>query len=365
MIAYEAYKGEFLNPQVHRPQRSVHAFTEWGPLKEVIVGNCVHLTRKNIDLSFKLFFADNLKDQLIENSIILQEKIIAQRMEDLDAMAETLEKEGIIVHRPLPITEVKPFVTPHFSSHTTPSDNPRDQVLIWGDHIIETSPLLRTRYFENDLFKPLFNSYFRHGSKWVCAPRPLMKDSSFDQGNTQNENEIEIMFDGAQCLRFGKDILMNVSNKNHQLGYEWLTRELDGLAKIHPVNITDHHIDSMLMPLRPGLLLINPTTMESKIKELPSELQKWNRIKVPVLAEKNNDIALASANIYTNVLPLSEKKVMIFAHDPKEVTPLADTLTKHGIDVLSIRLRHSRLFGGGAHCVTLDTVREDGPESWF
>jgi glycine amidinotransferase len=351
------------------PTNPVHAYTEWGTLKEIIVGNCVHLTRENIDLSFKLFYAENLKDQLIENSIKLQERIIAQRMEDLDHMAATLRKEGIVVHRPLPINEVKPFATPHFSSHTTPADNPRDQVLIWGDRILETAPLLRTRYFENDLFKPLFKAYFRNGSRWSCAPRPLMTDDSFADSKHARAEKIEIMFDAAQCLRFGTDILMNVSNENHELGFQWLSRELKGEAKIHKVSLTDNHIDSMLMPLRPGLLLINPTTMKDKLHLLPKKLQKWDILEVPTLAQEhknsNKDVLLASANIYTNVLPLSEKKVMVFAHNLEEITPLIDLLAKNGIEPLPIRLRHSRLFGGGAHCVTLDTIREDKPQSFL
>lgn len=358
-----------MNTQTPLPKRPVHAYTEWGTLKEIIVGNCVHLTRENIDLSFKLFFAENLKDQLIENSIHLQERIISQRMEDLDNMANTLKSEGIIVHRPLPINEVKPFSTPHFSSHTTPADNPRDQILIWGDRILETAPLLRTRYFENDLFKPLFNAYFRSGSRWSCAPRPLMTDDSFAENKKANPNKIEIMFDAAQCLRFGKDILMNVSNENHELGFQWLTRELEGEATIHKVALTDHHIDSMLMPLKPGLLLINPTTMKNKLSLLPKKLQEWQAIEVPILdktpKDNQKDIYLASANIYTNILPLSEKKALIFAHDLREVEPLAELLSKHEIEALPIRLRHSRLFGGGAHCVTLDTIRDDKPESFL
>lgn len=350
-----------------KPQHSVSAYTEWGQLKEIVVGNCVNLTRENIDLSFKLFFDENLQDQLIENSIVLQERLISQRMEDLDNLAKTLEKEGIIVHRPKPIEHVKPFITPEFSSHTTPCDNPRDQVLIWGNKIIETPPLLRTRYFENDLLKDLFLAYFRLGADWIVAPKPEMKDSSFDQGQKE-EDEIEMLFDGAQCLRFGKDIIMNVSTRNHELGFQWLSRVLKGKANVHRIEITDNHIDSMMMPLRPGLLLINPTSMKSKLDKLPKGLQSWEKIEVPVLdntPKGKDEVYLASANIYTNVLPLSEKKVLIFAQNVNQLDPLADRLTAKGLDVVPIQLRHSRLFGGGAHCVTLDTVRDDSPEKFI
>lgn len=345
----------------------VNSYTEWGTLKEVIVGNCVNLTRENIDTSFKLFFKENLKDQLIENNIKLQESIIRQRMEDLDLMAKLFAQMGIVVHRPQQIEHVKKFKTPHFDSQTTPSDNPRDQVLIWGDYIIETPPLLRTRYFENDLLKDIFYPFFQKGSKWINAPMPTMSDASFDQGQ-DDATELEIMFDAAQCLRFGKDILMNVSDRNHELGFQWLERLLKGKANLHKVSITDNHIDSMMMPLRPGLMLINPTSMRSKINLLPKGLQKWEFIEVPVLAQtaKSDDqVYLASANIYTNVMPVSENKVIVFAQTKEEIAPLGEILSKKGLEVIPIQLRHSRLFGGGAHCVTLDLVREDKPESFF
>lgn len=346
---------------------SLNSYTEWGTLKEVVVGNCVNLTRQNIDLSFKIFFRENLKDQLIENSLLLQERLIAQRTEDLDALVKTLEDEGINVLRPNLVDEVRPFSTLNFEAHTTPCDNPRDQVLIWGHKIIETPPMLRTRYFENDLLKPIFYQYFSEGADWVCAPRPEMKDSSFDQGQSAG-NGLEMMFDAAQCLRFGKDIIMNVSNRNHEQGFRWLSRELAGQAQVHKVEITDHHIDSMFMPLRPGLLLINPTQMKAKLDRLPRGLRKWDRLELPVLdqsAKGEGEVYLASSNIYTNVLPLSETKTLIFAQDLEELAPLAELLLKHKIEPIPVRLRHSRLFGGGAHCVTLDTVREDAPDSFF
>ena len=38
---------------------------------------------------------------------------------------------------------------------------------------------------------------------------------------------------------------------------------------------------------------------------------------------------------------------------------------KHGCPVVPVRHRHRRLFGGGFHCFTLDTVREGGPEDYL
>ena len=36
-----------------------------------------------------------------------------------------------------------------------------------------------------------------------------------------------------------------------------------------------------------------------------------------------------------------------------------------GLDVLSLRLRHSRMMGGGFHCVTLDIRRKGTLERYF
>ena len=155
--------------------------------------------------------------------------------------------------------------------------NPRDQVLIYGDEIIETSCIWRMRYFENDLMKDIFREYFLKGAKWSCSPRPVMNDESYDFDFKDKLSEIEngpfkqfeIMFDGAQCLKFGEDILMNISNRNHYLGYLWLKSHLGKEANVHPVCLTDHHIDGMLMPLAPGTLLINASSMKQKLDRLP------------------------------------------------------------------------------------------------
>jgi glycine amidinotransferase len=359
---------------------SVHVYTEWGPLKEVIVGDCFLLSDHNVDLSFRLFFHDNIKDELIQNSLSVQKRLVEQRQEDLDALAVQLEALGIVVHRPQQLERVESFATPEFTDHLRPVDNPRDQSFIYGNTIIETPCIWRSRYFENDLLKVIFQHYFERGSNWITAPRPIMKDESFDLSYVQRSEKqaidwnyydrltknFEIMFDGAQCLRFGRDILMNVSNENHRLGAKWLQSALKGQANLHLVELTDHHIDGMLMPLRPGLLLINHSSMPSKTDLLPPALQKWEQITVPYPQEPSlNQVALASVNIAVNVLPLSPDHVMIFGSTIDECAPLAELLEKEGLKVTAVQLRHSRLFGGGLHCVTLDTVREDALENFF
>lgn len=360
-----------MNLQVHN---------EWDPLKEIVVGNCYNISPFNVEMSFKLFFAKNITNKLVQKNISLQQKLIEQRQEDLDHFAKVLESNNIKVFRPKKLEQIAKFKTPEFEDFLSPVDNPRDQTLIVGNQIIESSCQWRRRYFENDLMKDIFYHYFKKGAKWSCSPRPTMSKESFDFSSMSweedpelkdyraEQNSFEIMFDGAQCLKFGTDIVMNVSTENHKLGFLWLKSHLGDKYKLHQVEITDHHIDGMFMPLRPGVLLINPLSMKDKIDLLPKELQKWDMIQVPEEHKENSqdmNPLLASANINVNVLPINERQVLIFDHEGNKKTKLGEVLEKAGFETILIRLRHSRMFGGGAHCATLDTVREGKLESYF
>jgi hypothetical protein len=44
---------------------------------------------------------------------------------------------------------------------------------------------------------------------------------------------------------------------------------------------------------------------------------------------------------------------------------LVSLLESRGVTVVPRRLRHSRVLGGGFHCVTLDTVRDGGCEDYL
>ena len=356
----------------------VNVHTEWGPLKEVIVGSVFNINQHNVDLSFKVFFHDNIRDVLLKNSIFLQQKLVQERQEDLDNLASVLASLGIRVHRPEKLEDIQQFQTPYFQDHMSPCDNPRDQIMILGNRIIETPCIWRKRYFENDLLKKTLYPFFLAGSQWLSAPRPMMKDSSYDLSYVKNniniENKLietqapenfEIMFDAAQCLKFGKDILINVSNQNHELGLRWLKSFLGDQYRFHSVKLCDHHIDGMIMPIAPGRALINSGTMPELIHLLPEPLRKWELIQVNVECRENYLTNLASVNIYANVLPIGPNNIIIFNETDKPDTTFTKVLEQRKINYTHVRLRHSRLFGGGAHCATLDLIRDEVLEDYF
>ena len=49
----------------------------------------------------------------------------------------------------------------------------------------------------------------------------------------------------------------------------------------------------------------------------------------------------------------------------RDQTALIRLLEQHGLDVVPLKLRHSKMLGGGFHCVTLDVRRRGAMERYF
>ncbi|MFF5252890.1 glycine amidinotransferase [Streptomyces leeuwenhoekii] len=382
----------------------VNSYDEWSPLREVIVGSARNYTSHERELSFDLFFHDNLvrsewyyprlstpgsasgtedAESGRSGRSPIKQRYVDELIEDVEGIVSTLESLSVRVHRPLDLHESTTEVrTPAWSAAVVPPLNVRDNTLILGDEIIETPPMIRSRYFETQFLTPVFADYFRQGSRWTVMPRPLMTDASFDPSYAQQsaggpmepiedvqpspyDVGFEMMFDGAQCLRLGRDLVVNISTENHAQACDWLERHLEGRFRIHRVHrLSDSHIDSMVLALRPGTLLVRSKDVADL---LPPALADWDMI-VPPPPEGNNfpryeddDLVLTSPFIDLNVLSVSPDTVLVNDACPE----LIRTLEQHRFTVVPVRHRHRRLFGGGFHCFTLDTVRDGGPEDYL
>jgi glycine amidinotransferase len=376
----------------------LNSYDEWSPLREVIVGSAENYTSHERELSFDLFHHDNItrsewyyprlstaaeKAERQVGRTPIKQRYVDELNEDIEGIVKALESLSVKVLRPLPLHESTAEVTtPAWSAAVVPPLNLRDNTLILGDEIVETPPMIRSRYFETQLLTPVFAEYFRDGAKWTVMPRPLMTDASFDTsyanstagGPTEPINDpqvspydvgFEMMFDGAQCLRLGNDVIANISTANHALAVDWLERHFEGRFRFHRVHrLSDSHIDSMVLALRPGTLLVRSPAV---VDLLPEALRKWDLI-VPPPPETNNfpqydddDLVLTSKFIDLNVFSTSPDTVLVNAACPE----LMRTLEKRGFTVVPVQHRHRRLFGGGFHCFTLDTVRDGGPEDYL
>jgi glycine amidinotransferase len=364
------------------PGRGVNSYDEWTRLREVIVGEPASYTSHYLDTSFRLFYLDNVTPHAANGGreLSIPPRLVDELTEDVDGFVDALTDAGVRVLRPQPVTERATITSPWWSTRETPPLNVRDQTIILGDAIIETAPHIRGRVFENDYLKPLFYRYFHHGSRWLAMPRPALARGGLDSSYFTDLPAVltdpdpdtrelpglhhELVFDGAQCLRLGKDVLVNVANANHELGYTWL-RQTFPQFRLHRLDaIADSHIDSILVPLRPGLLMVRSMHY---LDALPAALRGWDVLCPPEQDESvfpdysEFGFNLASRYIDINVLSLDEDTVVVNALCPD----LMRTLEKKGLTVVPVRHRHRRLFGGGFHCFTLDTVRDGGPEDYL
>jgi glycine amidinotransferase len=359
----------------------VNSHNEWDPLQMVIVGDGFSSELPMIDRSFDLFFHDNIYSKERRGyeygTKNISKQYVEEMNEDVQNFADVLEQMAITVLRPKVPNKISQVKTPAWNSTNHNALNVRDQVIIIGDEIIETPGCTRYRYFENDLMRHHFARAFKYGAKWTQCPKPIMTDQSFDLSYVSKDHAydkgmshpldmgIEMMWDGAQCMRFGTDILFNCSTESHLMGAAWLQRHLGSKYSVHTINACDNHIDSTIVPLRPGLLLVDAGRWEKVKPQLPKFLRSWDVVIAP-LSETTHlyskkDLKLASKSIDINVLSIDQKTLV--CHD--EYYPLLQPLLKpYGITCVPVRLRHSELFSGAFHCLTLDLKRTGDLQSY-
>jgi N-dimethylarginine dimethylaminohydrolase len=227
---------------------------------------------------------------------------------------------------------------------------------------------VRARYFEIFGLRELFQDYLVRGAQWLAAPRPQLRDELYptDAADSPVLGESEPAFEAANVLRVGRDVFYQVSRSGNEIGLRWLqsTLRLLGDVRVHPLRsiYQGTHIDSTICFLRPGLVLLNPERIQPDT--IPAALRSWDVIWCPPIEEPVPPMlqyTLSTPWVGMNLLMVSPEMAVV----DRNQTNLMRLLEAKGITVVPRRLRHSRVLGGGFHCVTLDTVRDGGPESYL
>lgn len=340
----------------------INTHTEWQPLKEVMVGTAAGAqvpTVKDESLHAVSYGSLSAGQFARIKTGPFPDRIIQETDEDLDQFAEGLAKLGIKVHRPRQVDFTKRYTTADWNVDGYYAYCPRDTVLTVGNHAIETPMVLRHRQNEAErLFSHIFDS------EVTRAPRPRLLDSLYDRsrlGVPTLRND-EPAFDAANCLKIGRDILYLISNTGNQAGADWLQEHLGSDYRVQTVRdvYAFVHIDSTIVVLRPGLVLLCPDRV--KESNLPPFFRNWDKVNAPEPAPIPCEPGWGGASkwIAMNVLSLAPDLVVV----EKDQTALMRELEKHGIHSHPIQLRHMRTLGGGPHCVTLDLVREGELEDY-
>ena len=337
----------------------VNVHNEWDPLEEIIIGTAVNAQVPVKDkglfaIEYRKYY--NNMDEIPSGKY--SQKIIEETEEDLQELVSVFKKLGVIVRRPQITDHTCRFSTSDWESDGLYNYCPRDLLLAVGDMIIETPMPLRCRFLETFAYKDILIEYMKSGSKWISAPKPRLKDNIYNLSYPSQSalNNHEPVFDAANVLRIGKDLLYLISNTGNELGYQWLQNILGDNYRVHPCyNLyAETHIDSTVTMLRPGLVLLNPERVNDN--NMPEIFKNWDIIWSPKMVDTGfiGEKPYASVWVGMNFLMVNPNLAII---DKRQVR-LIKTIEKHKIDVIPLQLRHSRTLGGGFHCVTLDVRRK-------
>jgi N-dimethylarginine dimethylaminohydrolase len=345
----------------------VWSCNEWDPLEEVIVGNPLNARFPTADPSTRVAeFPDRPLEEIPQGPF--PQRIIEETEEDLDEFVAVLTKQDVTVRRPETWPHEAGFSTAHWQAQGYYNYCPRDILLVVGDQIIETPNVIRSRAQETFSYRTLLVDYLKSGARWYGAPKPLLLDRLFEVDlDRPTPRDDEPAFDAANVLRLGEDLIYLVSGTGNRLGGQWLQTVLGETFKVHFLEDVYYgsHIDSTFVALRPGLVLVNPDRVDDE--SLPAILKQWEVIYSPPMENTNRyDADYLSKSIGSDWIDMN-----LFSIHPglavvdRDQTALIRLLESKGVDVIPLKLRHSKMMGGGFHCVTLDVRRRGSLQRYF
>jgi scyllo-inosamine-4-phosphate amidinotransferase 1 len=302
----------------------IHTYNEWDPIKEIVVGRADFANWPSTDPVFALESEKTTWRETPVPAGPVPDWIIDEANEDLDHLAYTIEQYGAVVHRPKGINYQQLDGMYGYC--------PRDRLLIYGNTIVDPAMMYPCRDIE---IEALDDVIYRA-----------------DTVHRMPRNQAYIL-DAANVLRLNDTMLYLESASGNRRAAHWLQ------TKFPDVNIevcnfySGVHIDSTIVPLREGLVLVNASRVN--MNNLPRVFDSWEVIWIDDVVEQGfYQYPYASKWIALNMLVLDPHTVIIDQNQNK----LIKILESHNFTVIPLELRHSRTLGGGFHCVTLDLVRE-------
>ena len=349
-------------------KRPLHSFDEFSKLRSIVVGTPTGANHPTIEQSFENFFRVPDEPTLRAQSIgPIPPMVIEEIEEDITDFIRVLTDHDVEVIRPATTDSSVPICTPHWESTQLYSLMPRDCLMVVGDLFIEVPSPTRARYFETFAFRPFMEAYQARGAHVIAAPKPILGEETYSQGVGSGISNRELLFDAANCIRLGCDIFMDVNHSANPRAVSWLERTLRGLVddriRVHAMSLGYDHVDVTLVPLRPGVILIDPVKVTPQ--SIPPQFRNWDKVVVEeVMPERDYGLPYPLASndgIGRNVLMLDSQTVIADAIQ----VPLIRALEKRGFTVIPLQYRHGRTLGGSWHCITLDTHRDGELENYF
>ena len=303
----------------------ISSHNEWDKLREIVVGTA---TNANWPINDPVFALESKKTTWKKTPVPsgpVPQWIIDETNEDLDGLVDILKQAGVVVHRP---TDLDFPALDGMYNYC-----PRDRLIVAGDILVDCAMLYPCR----DLEIAALN-HVTHNNKIVTMPRGA-----------------GMVLDAANVLRLNDKWLYLESVSGNRPAAEWLAQQFPSIDIYGCSFYSGVHIDSTIVPLREGLVLLNGSRVTPE--NCPEVFKDWDKIYVTDVKEQSfHQYPYASKWIALNMLAIDPQTVVV----DRNQSALIRKLEKLKFTVIPHELRHSRTLGGGFHCVTLDIWREHG-----
>ena len=302
----------------------IHSFNEWDCLKEIVVGTATAAHWPVNDRNFRAQSETTTwRDTPLPKGPV-PDWIIEETNQDLDQLVAVLNQAGVKTHRPSDLNFAEQDGMYNYC--------PRDRLLIAGNVIVDPAMQYSCRDMEIEALTAV-----TAGNRVISMPR-----------------DGTMVLDAANICRLGDTWLYLESASGNRAAAVWLQAQFPEI-NIELCNFyAGVHIDSTVSVLREGLVVLNASRVNET--NCPAVFKNWQKIWIDDCVPQGfYQYPYASKWIGLNMLSIDSSTVIVDAAQ----TELIRKIQKHKIEVIPLTLRHSRTLGGGFHCVTLDTWRQN------
>ena len=302
----------------------IHSHNEWDTLKEIVVGTA---TNANWPLHDPVFALESKKTTWHETPVPsgpVPQWIVDETNEDLDGLVKILQQADVIVHRPKDLDFVGYDGMYNYC--------PRDRLLIAGTSVVDPVMMYPARDIELAALGCVIQR-----NDLVTMPRHW-----------------GMVLDAANICRLNDTWLFLESSSGNRAAAVWLQARFPEI-QIELCNFyAGVHVDSTVVPLREGVVMLNASRLT--LDTVPKCLRSWTQIWIDdCVPQQFHQYPYASKWIGMNTLSINPDTVIVDAAQ----TDIIKRLEAMKFTVIPHTLRHSRTLGGGFHCVTLDTWRQN------